>query len=201
MKTLTLALGGSLLVAPAFAETPIPGIDGSWSSLACELRPQVGQDGSVQPWYLKRRIIFEYSRIEAHFTTYGDKNCSFPLVDLSFAGGVEVVGPSEVADGKAFDANLTINEFVRITPLAEPFVEFVSAAGCGGHEVKVGSTMSVLESGCEGLGLQPNTPTVEYEVLMVENDHLYFGARPVSGQFLSTPDDRPGTLEVPVVRN
>ncbi len=184
---------------PTFAETEIPEIDGSWSSLSCELRPQLGQDGSVQPWYLKRSISFDDNRIEANFTTYGDKHCTYPIVELSFAGEVEVIGPSKVADGKAYDADLTINEFVRIKPLAEEFAEFVGSAGCGGNMVELNKAIDVLESGCEALA--PNTPTVEYEVLMVEDDHLYFGARPVSGLFLSTPDDRPGALQVPVVRD
>ena len=184
----------------AHAETPIPGIDGTWESLACEVRPQVGPDGTVAPWWLTRRIVFEDSRIAAEFTTYGDAECSFALNTLSFAGKVEVVGDSAVYPG-AREANLTIDEYVRITPRAQGFADFLNSGGsCGSGAWEVGTEQDILASGCAMLGVEPNTPTVEYEILAVDGDHLYFGARKVDGTFLVSPEDRPTSLLVPARR-
>ena len=50
------------------------------------------------------------------------------------------------------------------------------------------------------MGVAANTPTTEYEVRHVSAGHLYFGARPVDGQPLATPEDRPTTLQMPLKR-
>lgn len=190
-----------LLGTEAYAETAVPGIDGDWASIACEVRPQVGQDGKVAPWWVTRKINFKDGRIEARFTTYGAAGCQFPLNELHFAGKVDVVGDSDVIDG-AKEANLIIDEFVNITPLAQGFADFLNSAPAGtcGTEWKIGEAQGVLESGCAMLGVEPNKPTVEYEILAVQGDMLYFGARNVDGSFLTSPEDRPTALLVPAKR-
>ena len=50
------------------------------------------------------------------------------------------------------------------------------------------------------LGLPAHSPTVEYEVLGVAADHLYFGERPVDGSFLTSTDARPKAVLVPLMR-
>ena len=70
----------------AMAADGMPALDGRWESLACELRPQQGEDG-VSPWYLTRSIVFDGNRIAAHFTTFADATCSTPLGELKFGGG------------------------------------------------------------------------------------------------------------------
>lgn len=201
MKSLYTVLGlvAACATTPVFADTAANNLDGNWASMACEVRPQVGADGAVAEWWLTRQITLEDNRIEATFTTYAGPGCDIALNDLSFAGRVEVVGDSTVAPG-AVAANLTIDEFVRITPRAQGFADFLNGSGaCGDAEWVVDQTNDLLETGCAVLGVEPNTPTVEYEVLARIGDMVYFGARPVDGTFITSEDKRPRALLVPLV--
>lgn len=111
MKKLHHLVSAAVLAAtstPAMAAEGMPELDGTWTSIACELRPQAGPDG-VQPWYLKRIVVFADNRIDAHFTTYADADCASPLLDLKFGGDVIVQGTSDVAiDAKEVD--LIVND-------------------------------------------------------------------------------------------
>lgn len=186
----------------AFADTAAAGLDGAWKSVSCEVRPQPNADGTMGEWWLTREITLDAGRIEADFTTYAGPGCDFALQVLSFAGSVQVLGPSGVMDG-AVEADLTIDEFVRFTPLAQGFADFLNSAEagtCGTAEWQVGTAGDVLETGCSVLGLPANSPTVEFEVLGVAADHLYFGERPVDGSFLTSPEGRPKALLAPLIR-
>ena len=197
-----LAIGAILAPLPGFADTSDANLDGSWASLACEVRPQVGQDGTITEWWLTREIEITEGRIEARFTTFGQPGCTFPLNVLNFAGRVDIKGDSDVAVG-AVAADLTIDEFVKITPLAQPFADFLNsipAGSCGAEAWTVGAAQAIDETGCVLLGVEPNTPTVEYEVLANIDGMLYFGARPVDGTFITEESKRPRALLVPLAK-
>ena len=183
------------------AQQAMPELNGSWQSIACELRPQAGPEG-IDPWYLKRNIEFSDARIDAHFTTYADANCSVPLLDIKFGGDVVVQGGSEAIDG-AKNVDLIVNDYLTITPQMDTFAGFLNSAEagtCGSAEWSVGVEQDVFASGCSVMGIAANTPTKEYEVLLVSAGHLYFGARPVDGQSLNNPDTRPTALQTPLKR-
>ena len=202
MKSLSLSAVALALAGAAQADTTTTqaGLDGNWRSLSCEVRPQPNADGSMGEWWLTRDITIEADRIAAEFTTYSGPGCDFALQVLSFAGRVDVLAPSNVLEG-AVDADLTINEYVRITPLAQGFVDFVNGAGpCGDGPLALNETQDVQATGCAALGLPAGNVTVEYEVLGVANDQLYFGERPVDGSFLTSPEGRPKALLAPLVR-
>ena len=200
-KTSLCLLAVSLLGSPAVAQETDLDLTGTWESIACELRPQAGQDG-VTPWYLNRSITFAPGRIDAHFTTYADPNCSAPLLELKFGGDVNVLGASDVAAG-ARDVDLIVNDYLTVTPQMEGFAGFLNSADsgtCGADAWTVGTEQDVFESGCSVMGVAANTPTTEYEVLHVSAGHLYFGARPVDGLPLAEPDSRPTALQMPLKR-
>ena len=201
-KLLALSISFCVLSSGSSLANEIPGLAGEWKSIACELRPQKGADGSVGEWWLTRSISMTDERINAEFTTYADAGCQQPVQILSFAGSVEVIEPSSTIKG-AFNSILTINEYVRFTPLTEGFAGFLNTAGngkCGIDTWVVGESQDVLETGCTVLGLSPKEPTIEYEILGVFDDHLYFAARPVDGGFMTTPDKRVNALQVPLTR-
>lgn len=194
-------LVASSLGAPALAQDQPIDLDGTWESIACELRPQVGQDG-ITSWYLKRTIAFAPGRIDAYFTTFADPICSAPLVELKFGGDVNVLGASDVAPG-AKDVDLIVNDYLTITPQMEGFAGFLNSAepgACGADQWVVGVEQDIFETGCSVMGVAANTTTTEYEVLHVSAGHLYFGARPVDGQPLAASEDRPTTLQMPLKR-
>lgn len=194
-------LAATFLGAPAFAQDSTIDLGGTWESIACELRPQAGADG-LAPWYLKRSITFAPGRIDAHFTTYADPTCSAPLLELKFGGGVNVLGASDVAPG-AREVDLIVNDYLTITPQMDGFAGFLNSAepgACGATEWAVGEEQDVFATGCSVMGVAANSPTTEFEVLHVSAGHLYFGARPVDGQPLAEPDDRPTALQMPLKR-
>ena len=192
----------SMLATPAPAQESAFDLDGTWESIACELRPQAGQDG-IAPWYLKRSITFAPGRIDAHFTTFADPTCSTPLLELKFGGDVSVLGSSDVAPG-ARDVDLIVNDYLTVTPQMDGFAAFLNSAEagtCGTEAWSVGVEQNVFETGCSVMGVVAKEPTTEYEVLHISAGHLYFGARPVNGQPLAAPDDRPTALQMPLKRS
>ncbi len=197
---LTLTAIAALSIGPsAFAQDAMPELTGTWQSLACELRPQAGPDG-VQPWYLTRDIVFSGGRIDAHFTTFADANCTAPLVELKFGGDVIVRGPSDVAP-EAREVDLIVNDYLTVMPRMQGFADFLNSAEpgtCRAENWVVGVEQDVFETGCSVMGVASNTPTSEYEVLYVSAGLLYFGARPVDGRSLDDPDTRPTALQMPL---
>ncbi|MEO1678790.1 MAG: hypothetical protein AAFU80_11615 [Pseudomonadota bacterium] len=94
---------------------------------------------------------------------------------------------------------MTVDDYVRIQPLAEEFAGFVNSApagACLSPEWTVGEAREILLEDCLVLGVQPGTPTVEYEILAVVGDMIHFGARPTDGNFIVSPDTRPRAVLV-----
>lgn len=178
------------------------GLDGTYASIACEVRPQPNQDGTMGEWWLTRDITISDNKIEAIFTTYAGPGCDFAVQELHFGGDVSIVGPSDVIDG-AVEADLTIADYVRIKPLADDFAAFLNQAPSGtclSPDWAVGVARDILPEGCLVLGVAPDTPTVEYEILAMRGDMIHFGARPTDGTFLVSPDARPRALLVGAAR-
>lgn len=189
-----------VLAAPAYATDASSLFDGTWVSLSCELRPQQGQDG-IAPWYLKREVTFTENRIDAHFQTFADAECSTPLLDLKFGGDVVVKGESNITKN-AKNVDLIVNDYLSVVPKAEQMISYLNSAAkgdCGTQNWRKGVEQNVFNTGCTLLGVAANTPSNEYEVLYVEAGHLYFGARPITGKSLDNPAERPTALQVPLV--
>lgn len=207
MKSKTMmpsaAIFAALLGSPVVAQsTSEAGLDGQYASIACEVRPQPNQDGTMGEWWLTRDITIADDRIDAVFTTYAGPGCGFALQELHFGGDIKIVGQSDVVDG-AVEADLTIDDYVRIKPLAEDFAAFLNSApdgACLSAEWAVGQERDILQEGCLVLGVQPNTPTVEYEILATRGDMIFFGARPTDGTFIVSPEKRPSALLVGAAR-
>ncbi|SHH42337.1 hypothetical protein SAMN05444003_3131 [Cognatiyoonia sediminum] len=166
------------------------------------MRPQPNQDGSIGEWWLTRDITITEDRIEGIFTSYAGPGCDFALQELHFGGGIDIVGPSNVMEG-AVEADLTIDDYVKIKTLADDFAAFLNSAPngtCLSPDWTVGQERDILQEGCLVLGVQPNTPTVEYEILATRDDVIFFGARPTDGTFIVSPDKRPRALLVGAAR-
>lgn len=207
MTSKTMLFSAAVIVAqfgtPVAAQsTTEAGLDVDYASIACEVRPQPNQDGTMGEWWLTRDVTIADNRIDAVFTTYAGPGCGFALQELHFGGGIEIVGSSDVLEG-AVEADLTIDDYVRIKPLAADFAAFLNSApagACLSAEWAVGQERDILQDGCLILGVQPNTPTIEYEILATRADMIFFGARPTDGTFIVSPDKRPSALLVGAAR-
>ncbi len=69
---------------------------------------------------------------------------------------------------------------------------------CGVESWTVGVEQDVFEAGCSVMGVAPNTPTNEYEMLHGSARLLYFGARTVDGHSLDDPEVRRTALQMPL---
>ncbi|MEM7344093.1 MAG: hypothetical protein AAF485_07610 [Chloroflexota bacterium] len=172
------------------------GLEADWQSVACEVRPSPNQDGGVDPSYLKREITIDHGQLFANFHYFGDPACTFPIFDVSFSGVAPVVGTMDDVAAGAVQVNL-INGRAAITPFADFMVNTLNSAQvCGANTWESGVSQDILPVGCDVLGIAPNTLVIEYETLLAKDHHLYFGARPVDGTVLDTPETRPLTLQI-----
>lgn len=177
-------------------------IQGQWQSISCELRPQAGKNGSIQPWYLKRSLRIEGSKLEAEFVSYADNACQTPLWKLGFGANIRDTGMWAGLKG-AHKMDLSVAHYSRVTPLKQGFADFLNAAGegsCGGIKAEVGKTLDIKRYGCKAFGLPPNKTVKEAEVLAVVNNMLFFAARPVDGSSPTDDSKRINALQVPLIR-
>lgn len=199
LHVLPAILLGLVLAPPAFAETSQ--FEGRWVSLACEMRPQQGQNG-LEPWYLKRDVTILHGTIQAIFHSFADRDCATPLFDLEFAGQFNDIGDSAVAPG-ARQVDLVIDQSVKLTPKMAGFADFLNSGGagsCGPVAFAADLQQEVRETGCAAIGLPANAVTTEFETMLVHGDALFFGARPIDGSSPNTAELRPTTLQVPLFR-
>jgi hypothetical protein len=175
------------------AEASTIDIAGRWISLSCERWPG--------PFYVTRDLTFsEDGTYAGGGFFYGDERCQYPVQQLRTEGAFVVTGPSDVAEG-AVEAEFTSYRLF-VTPLVEDVVNFLNTApegDCGAADWEINVEQEVTD-GCTllGLGITPET-AVEYEILLVRDDYLFIGNRPLEGRPL-TPQTRPTTFQVPVIR-
>lgn len=180
----------AILVFAGCGQALADDMTGQWTSLACELRPgdqHVTRDIEI-------RANGTWSGEFAFFTGPG---CTDPFMTFFAEGPWERLGASDAVDG-AVEANFTIDT-AEIETLHEGAAGFLNSGACGESAWAEGMRQDVTATGCAPLGM--TFPVTEYELVLVRDDHLFFGARPNDGSGLSTPDKRPTALQVPLVRS
>ena len=202
LRCLVFSGTSALAVSTANAASKPQSFDGRWVSLSCESRPQTGKDGKLETWFLKRDIKIKGLSFDAVFSNYSDANCKVPLSRFEFGGSLKIVGDfSEIPRTKM--ADLAVDRYMKLVPTSEGFLGFLSQATpgqCGANPWAIGKGQDIKVTGCNLMGIPPNTVTKEYELLHVRGDLLFFAARPVDGSSPSSADKRPTTLQIPLVR-
>lgn len=172
-------------------------IEGTWTSAACESAP----DGNGGTLYFTRTFELTLDTWAIDFRTFGAEGCD-PSSQLFVAeiGGPYTIGDASTEVDGAFEGYFAF-ETRTITPLSEGAVGFLeSIAACGISEWTLDEAEDVQESGCSALGLYPLEQCMgEYDLLALEGEELFFGARPADGN-LCTEDRRPTELGAPLVR-
>jgi len=196
------ALAAALVSASVAGEARAgANFDGHWASLSCELRPQVGPQGKLQPWYLKRDIQIRGHDLDAKFTTFADGECKMPLWRLEFGATLREAGAWPQLSG-AYKIDLAVDRYTRIVPLAAGFAEFLNSPGegtCGPLKAAVDLAQDISKTGCKAFGLPPGATVKEVETMMVQNGMLFFAARPVDGSSPDSDEKRVFSLQVPLV--
>ncbi len=186
----------------------IEAIAGTWVSVGCELRPQPAASpdepgaSAPTPQYLSRRFRYDGLAFDGVITTYADVDCTVPVVDLIFAGRLERGGDHPVAEG-AESVDYILDERFAIKPREQTLVEQLNGlpeGSCGTTAWQVDVTQEVQESGCGAFGIEPGQVLVDYDLLYLFDDMLFFGAKHVDGSAFDSDEARPVQLQVPLVR-
>ena len=207
MKTLAQFLAVTSLAACAAAPTqPVPPpaqaapLAGRWSSAACESSP----DGKGGQLHFTRTFTITATTWAIDFSVFGDPSCApaSKLFTAAADGPYSLGAPSAAAPG-ATEAEFRF-EHRTVTAKADGVLGWFNGAKvCGLEGWKVGDTRDVQQAGCLELGFRPAaTCAGEHDLVKVDGDRLYFGARPADGDLCTAPDKRPHALgTAPVVRS
>jgi hypothetical protein len=174
---------------------------GNWESIAPEVRPSKNPDGSLKPFYLKRAFKYQPSdRFELEVVNSADPNGAVPLARIRIAGHMFWQGPHPIAPG-AQKVNFVADEAYEVTPLVQPFADVLNKVASSGYAPwAVNAPQSIFGKTFVPFGLKEGTNFMEYDLVYVRGDLLFWGARNIDGRGFDTEENRPTNLQIPLFR-
>jgi hypothetical protein len=176
---------------------------GEWVSIAPEIRPSAAKttDGALKPFYLKRD--FKYlagDRFELSVVNSADPNGAVPLAKIFIRGHMIWRGPHPIAAG-AQKVDFVADEAYEVTPLVQGFVDILNQVAKNGYNPwVVNGTQSVFGKSFVPFGLAEGKNFMEYDLVYLSNDMLFWGARNIDGRGFDKEENRPTNLQIPLVR-
>jgi hypothetical protein len=177
------------------------GLLGNWESIAPEIRPSKNPDGSLKPFYLKRTFKYQPSdRFELEVVNFADPYGAVPLARLKIGGHMLWQGPHPIAPG-AQKVDFIADEVYEVTPLAPGFADVLNKVASAGYAPwAVNATQSIFGKSFLPFGLKEGTNFMEYDLVYLRGDLLFWGARNIDGRGFDTEQNRPTNLQIPLVR-
>jgi hypothetical protein len=176
---------------------------GNWESIAPEVRPSASKnaDGSLKPFYLKRAFKYQPSdRFELEIFNSADPYGAVPLARIRIGGHMLWQGPHPIAPG-AQKVDFVADESYEVTPLAQGFADVLTKVASVGYEPwAVNSPQSIFGKAFAPFGLKEGTNFMEYDLVYLRGDLLFWGARNVDGRGFDTEQNRPTNLQIPLIR-
>ena len=174
---------------------------GNWESIAPEIRPSKNPDGSMKPFYLKR--AFKYlpaDRFELDVVNSADAFGAVPLARIKIIGHMTWQGAHAIAPG-AQKVNFTADEAYEVTPLVQGFADVLNKVAAAGYAPwAVNAPQSIFGKSFAPFGLKEGTNFMEYDLVYLKGDLLFWGARNIDGRGFDTEENRPTNLQIPLVR-
>lgn len=176
---------------------------GRWASIAPEVRPSNAKnaDGSMKPFYLQRE--FSYSpgdRFELQVLNFADPYGRAPLARITIRGHMVWRGAHPIAPG-AQKVDFVADEAYEVTPLLAAFADVLNqVAGAGYAKWEVNGTQSVFGKSFAPFGLVAGRNFMEYDLVYLSHDMLFWGARNVDGRGFEKEENRPTNLQIPLIR-
>jgi Adenomatosis polyposis coli down-regulated 1 len=173
-------------------------IRGHWVSSDIEKRP--GANGSTT--YLRRDFISDEQRSTALLMLYADPEGTQRTLTIHLEGPYTIGKPSTtVPDAYEGDFHFDTAKLTAHNEFLLNLLNSASTGTCGNEPWILDVEQDVTATlGCLPLGLDLVNRNTEYDIVKVEGDKLYYGARPADGSGLDTPEKRPTALQVPMVR-
>lgn len=176
---------------------------GNWESIAPEIRPSAAKNpnGSLRPFYLKRTFRYQPSdRFELEIVNSADPYGAVPLARIRIGGHMQWQGAHPIAPG-AQKVNFVADEGYEVTPLAQGFVDALNKVAVAGYASwTVNAPQSVFGKTFAPFGLEEGTNFMEYDLVYLRDDLLFWGARNIDGRGFDTEQNRPTNLQIPLIR-
>ena len=176
---------------------------GDWVSIAPEVRPSATKnpDGTLKPFYLKRE--FKYlpgDRFELGIVNSADPNGAVPIARIFLKGHMAWRGPHSIAPG-AQKVDFVADESYEVTPLVQGFADLLNkVAGSGYNKWQVNDTQSVFGKTFVPFGLAEGKHFMEFDLVYLSHDMLFWGARNIDGRGFDKEENRPTNLQIPLAR-
>lgn len=176
---------------------------GNWESIAPEVRPSAAKnaDGSLKPFYLKRAFKYLPSdRFELEIVNSADPYGAAPLARIRIGGHMLWKGAHPIAPG-AQKVDFVADEAYEVTPLAQGFADVLNKVASSGYAPwAVNAPQSIFGKSFAPFGLAEATNFMEYDLVYLRGDLLFWGARNIDGRGFDTEQNRPTNLQIPLVR-
>jgi hypothetical protein len=174
---------------------------GDWESIATEVRPSKNPDGSLKPFYLKRAFKYLPSdRFELEVLNSADPYGAVPLARIKIVGHTHWQGPHPIVPG-AQKVDFVADEAYEVTPLVQGFADVLNkVASAGFNPWSVNAPQSIFGKTFVPFGLKEGTNFMEYDLVYLRGDLLFWGARNVDGRGFDTEQNRPTNLQIPLIR-
>jgi len=176
---------------------------GDWVSIAPEVRPSASKnpDGTLKPFYLKRE--FKYlagDRFALHIVNSADPNGAVPTARIAIRGHMIWRGPHPIAAG-AQKVDFVADEGYEVTPLIQGFADLLNQVAANGYSKwQVNDTQSVFGKAFVPFGLNEGKNFMEFDLVYLSRDMLFWGARNVDGRGFDKEENRPMNLQIPLAR-
>jgi hypothetical protein len=174
---------------------------GNWESIAPEVRPSKNPDGSLKPFYLKRAFKYLPSdRFELEVVNSADPYGAVPLARIKIGGHMLWQGNHPIAPG-AQKVDFVADESYEVTPLVQGFADVLNKVASAGYAPwVVNSPQSIFGKAFAPFALKEGTNFMEYDLVHLRGDLLFWGARNIDGRGFDTEQNRPTNLQIPLVR-
>ncbi len=170
---------------------------GDWESIAPEVRPSASKnpDGSLKPFYLKRAFKYLPSdRFELEIVNSADPYGAVPLARIKIGGQHPITPGAQKVDFVA-------DEIYEVTPLAQGFADVLNKVASAGYAPwVVDAPQSIFGKTFAPFGLKEGTNFMEYDLVYLRGDLLFWGARNIDGRGFDTEQNRPTNLQIPLIR-
>jgi hypothetical protein len=174
---------------------------GNWESIAPEIRPSKNPDGSLKPFYLKRTFKYLPSdRFELDVVNSADPYGAVPLARIKIGGHMLWQGAHPIAPG-AQKVDFIADESYEVTPLVQGFADVLNKVASAGYAPwAVNASQSIFGKSFAPFALKEGTNFMEYDLVYLRGDLLFWGARNIDGRGFDTEQNRPTNLQIPLAR-
>ncbi len=176
---------------------------GEWVSIAPEVRPSIAKDanGNTKPFYLTRTFTYSADgKFTLEMINTADPYGKVPLVKIVLKGHTEWQGEHPIAPG-AQKIHYIADEAYEITPLIQGFADAMNhAASTGFNKWVVGETQNILAKVFPPFGLTDGQIYGEYDLVYIDHDLMFWGAKHVDGRSFEKEENHPDNLQIPMVR-